>query len=39
MRNLRESTNNKKVVAYHKQFYRPENLGIVITGQVLMLIP
>jgi len=34
MKNLRESTNNEKVIAYHKAFYRPENLGIVITGQV-----
>eukprot|EP00092_Neocalanus_flemingeri_P035801 GFUD01038981.1.p1 GENE.GFUD01038981.1~~GFUD01038981.1.p1 ORF type:complete len:1002 (+),score=290.69 GFUD01038981.1:52-3057(+) len=34
MKNLRESTSNDKVLAYHKQFYRPENLGIVITGQV-----
>ena len=34
MANLRDSTNNVKVRAYHKQFYRPENLGIIITGQV-----
>jgi len=34
MKNLRESTSNKKVVDYHKAFYRPENLGIIITGQV-----
>jgi len=34
MKNLRESTSNEKVLAYHKDFYRPENLGIVITGQV-----
>ncbi|CAN7993566.1 unnamed protein product [Ixodes hexagonus] len=34
MRNLRESTNNKKVKAYHKSFYRPENLCIIVTGSV-----
>jgi len=34
MSNLRESTTNEKVRAYHKQFYRPENLGLIITGQV-----
>ncbi|XP_033227850.1 uncharacterized protein C05D11.1-like [Belonocnema kinseyi] len=32
--NLRESTSNEKVKEYHKEFYRPENLTIVITGQV-----
>jgi len=34
MKNLRESTSHQKVVDYHKEFYRPENLGVVITGQV-----
>jgi len=34
MKNLRESTSNEKVLAYHKAFYRPENLAIIITGQV-----
>jgi len=34
MKNLRESTSNEKVINYHKEFYRPENLGVVITGQV-----
>ena len=34
MANLRDSTSNEKVRAYHKQFYRPENLGLIITGQV-----
>ncbi|XP_020278203.1 uncharacterized protein C05D11.1-like [Pseudomyrmex gracilis] len=33
-KNLRESTNNKKVKNYHKKFYRPENLTIFIAGQV-----
>lgn len=34
MKNLRESCNNTKVRNYHKEFYRPENLKLVITGQV-----
>ncbi|XP_046995924.1 uncharacterized protein C05D11.1-like isoform X1 [Schistocerca americana] len=34
MKNLRESTDNTKVRNYHKQFYRPENLTLIITGQV-----
>lgn len=34
MKNLRESTNNNKVRNYHKDFYRPENLKVIITGQV-----
>lgn len=34
MHNLRTSTNNDKVRAYHKEFYRAENLTIIITGQV-----
>ena len=34
MKNLRESSSHQKVVDYHRQFYRPENLGLVITGQV-----
>lgn len=34
MENLRTSTDNKKVRAYHAAFYRPENLTIIITGQV-----
>ena len=34
MANLRESTTNKKVQDYHREFYRPENLGLIITGQV-----
>ena len=32
--NLRESTSNEKVREYHKQFYRPENLVLIITGSV-----
>lgn len=34
MKNLRESTSIEKVRAYHKQFYRPDNLTVIITGQV-----
>lgn len=34
LKNLRESTNNEKVRQYHKEFYRPENLTVLITGQV-----
>lgn len=34
LKNLRESTNNKKVRQYHKEFYRPENLTLLIVGQV-----
>ncbi|XP_064101551.1 uncharacterized protein C05D11.1-like [Macrobrachium nipponense] len=34
MKNLRESTNNEKIRNYHCEFYRPENLNIIITGQV-----
>ncbi|XP_039278670.1 uncharacterized protein C05D11.1 [Nilaparvata lugens] len=33
-KNLRESTTNEKVRAFHKQFYRPENLTLIICGQV-----
>ncbi|XP_067661811.1 uncharacterized protein C05D11.1-like [Haliotis asinina] len=32
--NLRESTSYPKVCSYHKEFYRPENLCLIITGQV-----
>ncbi|XP_043257873.1 uncharacterized protein C05D11.1-like [Colletes gigas] len=34
LKNLRESTNNEKVKEYHKEFYRPENLTLVIVGQI-----
>lgn len=34
MKNLRQTTSNAKVRAYHKEFYRPENLKIIITGQI-----
>ncbi|RZF32151.1 hypothetical protein LSTR_LSTR004014 [Laodelphax striatellus] len=33
-KNLRESTTNEKVRAFHKEFYRPENLTLIICGQV-----
>ncbi|XP_053684394.1 uncharacterized protein C05D11.1-like [Sabethes cyaneus] len=34
MANLRTSTNNEKVRAYHAAFYRPDNLHVIITGQI-----
>jgi Zn-dependent M16 (insulinase) family peptidase len=34
MKNLRESTDNAKVRNYHKEFYRSENIWIIVTGQV-----
>lgn len=34
MHNLRTSTTNEKVRQFHSEFYRPENLTIIITGQV-----
>ncbi|KAK3910629.1 hypothetical protein KUF71_020443 [Frankliniella fusca] len=34
MKNLRESCSNIKVRNYHKKYYRPENLTLIIAGQV-----
>ncbi|XP_058458892.1 uncharacterized protein C05D11.1-like [Malaya genurostris] len=34
MNNLRTSTNNAKVRSYHAAFYRPDNLHVIITGQI-----
>nr|XP_042906689.1 uncharacterized protein C05D11.1 isoform X2 [Parasteatoda tepidariorum] len=34
VKNLRESTSNEKVRQYHKDFYRPENLSVIIVGQI-----
>lgn len=34
MKNLRESCSNQKVMDYHKAFYRPDNLCVIIVGQV-----
>ncbi|XP_077994627.1 uncharacterized protein C05D11.1-like [Glandiceps talaboti] len=34
MLNLRTTTTNEKVIQYHKDFYRPDNLCLIITGQV-----
>ncbi|EAT39319.1 AAEL008862-PA [Aedes aegypti] len=34
MANLRTSTTNEKVRAYHAGFYRPDNLHVIITGQI-----
>lgn len=34
MKNLRTSCSHKKVCDYHRMFYQPENLCLLITGQV-----
>jgi len=34
LHNLRNSTSIQKVRAYHKEFYRPENLVLTITGNI-----
>ncbi|CAB3249821.1 unnamed protein product [Arctia plantaginis] len=34
MENLRTSTDNIKVKKFHKKFYRPENLTIILAGQI-----
>uniref|UniRef100_A0A8C4QG71 Peptidase M16 C-terminal domain-containing protein n=1 Tax=Eptatretus burgeri TaxID=7764 RepID=A0A8C4QG71_EPTBU len=34
LENLRTSTSHVKVCDYHRQFYRPDNLCLIITGQV-----
>ncbi|XP_076436922.1 uncharacterized protein C05D11.1-like [Babylonia areolata] len=34
MANLRDSTTHTKVCKYHQDFYRPENLCLIITGDV-----
>jgi len=34
MKNLRESCSHQKVKDYHKEFYRPDNLCLIITGNV-----
>ncbi|XP_014676544.1 PREDICTED: uncharacterized protein C05D11.1-like isoform X2 [Priapulus caudatus] len=34
MENLRTSTSHKKVCGCHRAFYRPENLCLIVTGQV-----
>lgn len=34
LNNLRTSTNNVKVRAYHKQFYHAKNLCVIVTGPV-----
>lgn len=34
LHNLRTSTTNEKVRDYHAKFYRPENLTLIITGQI-----
>ena len=32
--NLRNSTNNEKIKDYHRKFYRPENMVIIVSGSV-----
>ena len=34
LENMRESTTIEKVRAYHKEYYRPENLLLTITGRI-----
>lgn len=34
LHNLRTSCSNERVKAYHKQYYRPDNLALIITGQL-----
>ena len=34
LKNLRESTTIEKVREYHKSYYRPENLYLIITGNI-----
>lgn len=34
LHNLRNSTSNEKVRSYHKKLYRPDNLYVIITGQI-----
>lgn len=34
MSNLRTTTSNEKVRDYHRDFYRPDNLCLIITGKV-----
>ncbi|KAL9988958.1 hypothetical protein ACROYT_G003456 [Oculina patagonica] len=34
MENLRSTCSHTKVCNYHQQFYRPENLCVIITGQI-----
>ena len=34
MKNIRENLTNEKIRSYHKAFYRPENLVLIITGPV-----
>ena len=34
LKNLRETTSHQKVCNYHKSMYRPDNMAIVIAGQI-----
>jgi Zn-dependent M16 (insulinase) family peptidase len=34
LKNLRTSTSHKKVCDYHKKLYRPDNMAIIVAGQI-----
>lgn len=34
LKNIRENLTNERIRSYHKSFYRPENLVLIITGRV-----
>ena len=34
MKNLRTTCSNEKVCAFHKKYYRPENLNVIICGEI-----
>lgn len=34
LKNLRESTSHKKVCDYHNKMYRPDNMAIIVAGQI-----
>ncbi|OAF69393.1 hypothetical protein A3Q56_02843 [Intoshia linei] len=34
MVNLRHTTTHEKIVDYHKKFYHPQNLSIIVTGKI-----
>ena len=34
LKNLRTSTSNSKIKHYHEHFYRPDNLVLIITGNI-----
>jgi len=34
LKNLRKETNIHQVRKYHKQFYRPDNMYLIVTGKI-----